>query len=53
MLIIAGFLFVTSAGNPQQVAQAKSLILWVVIGLTVILLSKGLVTIITGILGAS
>ena len=43
MIIIAGVLFVTSGGNPQQIDTAKRLIIWTLIGLVVILLARGIV----------
>lgn len=51
MIVIAAFYFVTSAGNPNQIATAKRIILYTLIGYTIILLSKGLITVIKGILG--
>ncbi len=51
MVIIGGFLFMTAGGNIQQITQAKNLLIWTVIGLLVILLSKGILAIINLILG--
>ncbi len=42
MVIVAGFLFVTAAGNPEKVAQAKKIITWALVGLFIVLLSKGI-----------
>ncbi|MFH1841308.1 MAG: TrbC/VirB2 family protein [Candidatus Nealsonbacteria bacterium] len=52
IFIIAGFLFVTSGGNPNRLDTAKKMILYAVIGLLVILLAKGLVAVLKSILGA-
>jgi len=51
MIIIAGFLFVTAGGNPEQVNKAKKVILFTFIGLFVVFLSNGIVALIGGILG--
>lgn len=51
LVLYAGFLFLTSAGDPKKVSAAKSIILWTVIGLGIILLSKGIVAIMKGLLG--
>lgn len=51
MLIIAGFIFLTAGGNPQKISQAKSLILYTVIGFVVVLLAKGLIAILESVLG--
>ncbi|MEK7519216.1 MAG: hypothetical protein AAB565_00290, partial [Patescibacteria group bacterium] len=46
MIIVGGFMFVTAAGEPAKIQQGKQLILWAVIGLIVILLAKGMITLI-------
>jgi len=51
MIIIGGLLFVTAAGNLEQVERAKKLIIWTGIGFIIILLSKGLLAIIEQLLG--
>lgn len=51
MIIIAGFLFVTAAGNTEKIAQAKKIITWALIGFLIVLISKGIVALITNILG--
>ncbi|XOB46808.1 MAG: pilin [Candidatus Nealsonbacteria bacterium] len=51
MLIIAGFLFTTAAGDVQKVAQAKKIITWTIIGFSIVLFSKGIVALITGVIG--
>ena len=43
MIIIAGILFVTAAGSPEQIGTAKKLILYTLIGFLIILLSRGLI----------
>lgn len=50
IIIIAGFLYVTSANDSQRVSRAKNAILSAVIGLVVILLAFGITSIvITGV----
>lgn len=46
IIIVAGFLYVTSANNAQQVARAKNAILSAVIGLIVVLLAFGITNIV-------
>jgi hypothetical protein len=51
MIIIGGIMYITSAGDPQKVSTAKRLLLWAVIGLAIILLAKGLISLIRSVLG--
>lgn len=51
MVIIGGFMFVTGGGDPAKITRGKQLLLWTVIGLVVILLSKGLVAVLRTTLG--
>ena len=46
ILVIAGFLYVTSAGNTQRLGTAKQMILYTVIGLAVLLISRGLISVV-------
>jgi len=50
-IVIAGFYFVTAAGNPAQIETAKKIILYTLIGFLIILLSKGLIAVIQNVLG--
>ena len=43
-------MFITGGGDPAKITQGKQLLLWTVIGLTVILLAKGLVAVLTSVL---
>lgn len=43
MLIVAGFYFVTSQGDPEKIKKAKNFVLWALVGLGVGLLSTALV----------
>ena len=51
MLIIAGFFFVTAAGDPKRVETGKHIILYTLIGLAIILLASGLIKVLESILG--
>ena len=50
MIILGAFLFLTSAGDPAKTTKAKSIIIWAVVGLGVILFSKVIYSIIINIL---
>ena len=43
MIVIAGLLFVTAAGNPNQVQTAKNVLLYSLVGFLIILVAKGIV----------
>lgn len=51
MIIIGGSLFITAGGNVSQIEQAKKIITWTAIGLLIILLAKGITSIIKSMLG--
>lgn len=53
MFIYSAFLFVTSAGNTLKIEQAKRIIIWTLVGLAIVLLSKGFLAIIKQLLGIS
>src|SRR3989338_936870 len=50
MIIYAGILFVTSRGNPSMITKARTILLYAVIGLAIILIGKGFLTLIQSIL---
>jgi len=50
LLIIAGIWFVTSAGNPNRVTQAKNIAIYTIIGFIIVLLATGLVELIEEVL---
>ena len=52
MIVIAGFYFITAGGEPAKLQTAKNIILYTVIGYSIILFSKGLILVIKQILGA-
>ena len=53
MIIVAGFLFVTAGGNPEQINRAKAIIIWTAVGFLIILLARGIMGIIKNILGVN
>lgn len=50
-LVASGFMFITAGGNPEQIIRARSIIIWTIVGVVVILLSKGLMNVLGGIIG--
>ncbi len=52
-LIIGGYQYMTSAGNPDQIQKAKNTILYSVIGLAVAILSFAIVRFVAGALGVN
>lgn len=50
VIIYAGILFLTSQGKPEQINKAKTVLLYAVIGLAVILIGQGFFTLIKSIL---
>ena len=53
MIIIGAALFITSAGNLQQVDRAKKIIIYTVIGFAIVLLAKGILAMIKQLLGVT
>ena len=51
MIIVAGFFFLTAAGDPGKVKTAKSIIFWTIIGFTIVLLAKGIISMVRQVLG--
>lgn len=51
MIIIAGFYFVTAAGDPVKITTAKHIILYTLIGLLIILCATGLIKLFGEIFG--
>ena len=50
MIVYAGVMFLTSRGEPAKVTKAKQILLYAVLGLTIILIGKGFITLIESIL---
>ncbi len=51
MIVFAAFQLLTSGGDPQKVATAKKMIIWALVGLTIIYLSGALVDLLKNLLG--
>lgn len=51
MITVAGFRFVTAAGDPEKIQTAKKMILWVLIGLLIVISAKGLIMLFGEIFG--
>ncbi len=47
-LIIGGFQYMTSAGDPENIGRAKNTILYAIIGLILIIVSLAIINFITG-----
>ena len=50
MIVYSGVLFLTAQGNPQTVTKARDLLKWAVVGLAIILIGSGFITLIQSIL---
>ena len=51
MIIVGGFYFVTSGGDPNRIQTAKKIILYTLVGFGIILLAKGLIIVLKQIFG--
>ena len=51
VIIIGGFMLLTSGGNPNRLEQARKVMLYGIIGFAIILTVKGLIALIKGVLG--
>jgi hypothetical protein len=51
IIIIGGFLFLISGGDPEKVRTAKRMIFWAVIGLAIVLLARGIISVIKTVIG--
>lgn len=50
MIVISGFLFMTSAGSPEKIKTAKTALLYAIIGMLIALLSSGIAATITSVM---
>lgn len=53
MFIWAGILFVTSAGDPSKITKARHVVIYAIIGIAIALAGKGLIAVITEVIGSS
>ena len=51
MILVGALYFMTAAGVPQRVETGKKIIFWTIVGLVIILFSKGIISIVKAILG--
>ena len=51
LIIIAGFMFIFSQGNPQSAGRARSTVLYAIIGLVVVVIGQAIVTFVLNRLG--
>lgn len=51
LIVVAGFYFLTAAGEPARIDTAKKIILYTLIGLVIVLLSKGLIALLMKAMG--
>lgn len=51
MIIYAGILFLTAGGSEEQLKKAKKTMIWIAVGIAVILIGRGVITLVKDILG--
>ena len=51
MAVLAGFFYITAQGDPNKIKKANAIIFWTIVGLGIILLSKGIVVVVRQLLG--
>ena len=52
LIIVSGIIMLTSAGNMAKVGKARTILWYTIIGLAIIFIGKGFITLVTSILGA-
>jgi len=50
LVVYAGFLYITSAGNEEKVKKAQKALIWALVGFAVVLIARSVPTIITNML---
>lgn len=50
IIVYAGFLYITAAGNPQKIETAQKTLVWALIGLAVVLVASAVPNIIKNVL---
>ncbi len=53
MVIVSGFYFMTAQGDPGKIDKAKSVLLWALIGMAVVLLAKAAISLVQGLASSS
>lgn len=51
MIIYAGLIWMFAAGAPEKITKARSIIIWTIIGYSIILVAKGILLVIQSVLG--
>jgi len=51
LVVYGAFLMLTSTGDPEKAGKAKKIILWAIVGLSVILFSRGILSLVSKIIG--
>ena len=52
MIIVAGILYLTSAGSPEKIKTAKTAFIYAIIGIVIALAASAIASIIKGVIGA-
>ncbi len=52
MVVVAGFLFLTAAGNQNTIGTARKMLIWALVGLAIVLLAQALVALVRYLVGA-
>jgi hypothetical protein len=52
MIIVAGILYLTSAGSPEKIKTAKTALIYAIVGIAMGIAADAIVSIIKGIIGA-
>lgn len=51
MIIYAGLTWMFAAGEPEKISKARSIIIWTIVGYSIILVAKGILLVIQSVLG--
>lgn len=51
MVIVSGYLFVTGGGNPDQVAKARQVLIYALIGFAVAMIARGIIALVGVVIG--
>lgn len=50
MVVVAGYLFVTGGGNPDQVAKARQMLIYALVGFAVAMVARGIIALVSMII---
>ena len=51
MVLVAGYMFVTAGGNPDQQAKARTVLIYALIGFAVGMIARGIIALVAAIMG--